>query len=94
MKNIIIEQTSSQDFLNQIGSLIDDKLSIFFAEKNNHTEDESLKLLTIEETANLLGISKTSVYNYTKRGFLKPQRIGKTTRYFKGEVLNCLNQEL
>ncbi len=93
MSNILIEQTSSKDFLYQIGELIENKVNELFPDRHKKSEEDSTTFLTIKETAKLLDISKSSVYNYTLNGQLKAHRIGNTTRYIKSEVMNSLNQE-
>lgn len=91
MRNIVIEQTGSVDFLNQIGALIDDKLRAFRASLVKLNENE--EILTIDEAAKFLGICRTSLYNYEKLGLLKPVRIGKTTRYLKSDLLNYFKSQ-
>lgn len=86
IKNFVIEQTSSEDLLKQISNLIDEKLNLFFSNGLKNQKEET-ELLTIEETANLLKVCKTTIYNYTKLGILKRIGAGKTTRYEKREVL-------
>ena len=91
MRNIVIEQTGSDDFLNRIGMMIDEKLKAFLSNKPREKEEE--KLLTIDETAEFLGICRTSLYNYEKLGLLKPVRVGKTTRYLKSDVVNYFKRQ-
>ena len=86
-KNFVIEQTSSEDLLKQISNLIDEKLNSFFPNGFKNLKEDTTELLTIEETANLLKVCKTTIYNYTKQGILKRKSAGKTTRYDKREVL-------
>lgn len=91
IKQMTIEHTSSEEFLKQISSLIEEKLNSFFSyglKKENDTE-----LLTIEETADLLKVCKTSIYNYTKMGILKRKGIGNSARYDKREVLESLENQ-
>jgi predicted DNA-binding transcriptional regulator AlpA len=86
-KNFVIEQTSSEDLLKQISNLIDEKLNSFFPNGFKNLNEDKTELLTIEETAKLLKVCKTTIYNYTKQGILKRKGAGKTTRYDKREVL-------
>lgn len=90
-KSILIEQTGSEDFLNRIGLLIDEKLNSILSKSFKSQNDD--KILTIDETAKLLGVCRTSLYNYEKLGLLKPSRVGKTTRYLKSEVMNYLKNQ-
>ena len=86
-KNFVIEQTSSEDLLKQISNLIDEKLNALFPSGLKNQKESEIELLTIEETAKLLRVCKTTVYNYTKQGILKRKSFGKSTRYDKNEVL-------
>jgi predicted DNA-binding transcriptional regulator AlpA len=86
-KNFVIEQTSSEELLNQISNLIDEKLNALFPKGLKNSNENESELLTIEETAKLLKVCKTTVYNYSNRGILKRKTFGKTTRYDKKEVL-------
>lgn len=87
INNLMIEQASSEDLLKQISNLIDEKLNVLFQSSPIRQKENETELLTIEETAELLKVCKTTVYNYTKRGILKRIGFGKTTRYDKKEVL-------
>ena len=82
----MIEQTSSDDLLKRISNLIEEKLKSHLSSVSKNRKEET-ELLTIEETADLLKVCKTTVYNYTVKGILRAKRIGKTTRYDKKEVL-------
>jgi excisionase family DNA binding protein len=53
------------------------------------TQDSNL--LTRQETAQILGISLPTLYNYSKDGRLPYYRIGSRIRYKKDEVLNSLS---
>jgi|25_taG_2_1085351.scaffolds.fasta_scaffold08397_1 predicted DNA-binding transcriptional regulator AlpA len=56
------------------------------SEKNN--------LLTRKETKELLQTSYTTLWSYSKQGFLKPKRIGGRVYYLKSEILSYLDNEL
>lgn len=45
------------------------------------------ELLTPEETAQLLKVSKVTVWDWEKRGILNARRIGNQVRYLRSEVL-------
>ena len=49
-----------------------------------HETDE---LLTPEETAKLLKVSKVTVWDWDKRGILNARRIGNQVRYLRSEVI-------
>ena len=84
----MIEQTSSKEFLNQISIIIEETVKRLFPNTKENDSDE--EFLTINQTAKLLQVCKTSVYNYTKKGQLKAHHIGNTTRYSKNEVLKIM----
>ena len=48
---------------------------------------EQDELLTPEETAKLLKVSKVTVWDWEKRGILKKHHIGNQVRYLRSEVL-------
>lgn len=90
MRNLLLEQTSSEDFLNRIGLLVEEKVeSIFQKSLKNSGEDE---FLTIDEVAKLLKVSRGSVYNYENLGYLKPVRIGNSKRFLKSAVVEFMGQ--
>ena len=60
-KNFVIEQTSSEDLLKQISNLIDEKLNSFFPNGFKNLNEDKTELLTIEETAKLLKVCKTTI---------------------------------
>ncbi|GAB3539384.1 helix-turn-helix domain-containing protein [Spirosoma fluminis] len=45
------------------------------------------ELLTCEETAKVLKVSKVTVWDWSKREILTPHRIGNQVRYLRSEVL-------
>lgn len=90
MKSILIEQTCSQDFLTQIGELIEEKLKAMASSKAKEVKEE---VLTISQTAKFLGVSRTTLYNYEKANILAPKRFGNTTRYLKSDVVEFLKNE-
>ena len=49
--------------------------------------DEVDVLLTPEETANFLKVSKVTIWQWSKKGILSPRRIGNQVRYLRSEVL-------
>lgn len=82
-----IENTSNEDFKNEILIGIKDILSDFTKQDNN--ED---KLLTREETAKMLSISLVTLWKYTNNDILPAYRIGTKVRYKKSEVLLALSK--
>ena len=80
-------------------SLIDQKLSQVASQNEQilnwmqrygqQTPAEPDELLTPEETAQLLKVSKVTVWDWSKRGILKKHTIGNQVRYLRSEVLTA-----
>lgn len=51
------------------------------------------KLLTPEQTAELLGICRQTVFDWAKRGLLVAHRLGRRTFFKRGEVLAALQSQ-
>lgn len=51
---------------------------------------ENERLLTAQQTADLLGICRQTVFDYAKRGLLAAHRLGGRTYFKHGEVLAAL----
>lgn len=86
--SILIEQTSSDDFLIKLGLIIEEKIEkIQLTHSKRETKEE---VLTISQTARFLGVSRTTIYNYEKLGILIPKRFGNSTRYLKTEIIKFL----
>ena len=45
------------------------------------------ELLTPEETAKLLKVSKVTIWDWEKRGILNARRVGNVVRYLRSEVM-------
>lgn len=50
-------------------------------------------LISIEETAALLRVSKVTIHKYKKDKLLKPYRIGRKVYFKKDEVINSMNSK-
>lgn len=53
-------------------------------EKNNH------EVLTVEEAAELLRISRSAVYTLAKRGKLPAQKVGRHWRFHRGALIGWI----
>ena len=51
---------------------------------------ESIKVYTVEEIAELMKVTKTTVYSYIKRGELKAKKIGKYYRVTEANLKEFL----
>lgn len=45
------------------------------------------KLLTAKQTMELLGIKRTTLWKYTKEGYLKPIKVGKRKLYLYDDIV-------
>ncbi|WP_299382575.1 helix-turn-helix domain-containing protein [uncultured Lacinutrix sp.] len=86
-KILQIENTNNEDFKNEILGGVKELLLNF---KKDSTEDD--KLLTREETAQMLSISLVTLWKYSKNNVLPAFRIGTKVRYKKSEVLSALKK--
>ena len=53
---------------------------------------DSPLLVTAEEAANLLSVSRTTVYTLIKSGALRPVHIGRSCRLSRAELLRYVNR--
>ncbi|SFF11945.1 helix-turn-helix domain-containing protein [Spirosoma endophyticum] len=56
-------------------------------------KQEADEAITPEETAQLLKVSKVTVWDWTKRGILKKYTIGNQVRYMRSEVMGALTKK-
>ncbi|MDO6490177.1 MULTISPECIES: helix-turn-helix domain-containing protein [unclassified Cellulophaga] len=82
-----IENTQSSDFIPQI--VLELKKALDDDNKNNI---DSEKLLTREETAEMLSISLVTLWKYSKDNIIPAYRIGTKVRYKKSEILLALKK--
>lgn len=83
--NIILNGLST----GELSELIKNAIGSYY-QSNRNTTDDSLELLTVNEVAALLKISRVTVFDWKKRGVLPFHRIGKQVRFKKHEVLEAL----
>jgi len=84
-----IEITSDSDFRSEIIREIDQAISKV-ADKLQLNDND--KLLSREETANLLSVSLVTLWDWTKKDIIPAYRIGYKVRYKKSEVLQALKK--
>lgn len=82
-----IENTQSSDFIPEI--VLQLKRALDDDNKNNI---DSEKLLTREETAEMLSISLVTLWKYSKDNIIPAYRIGTKVRYKKSEILLALKK--
>lgn len=82
---IILQGITQEQLLDGIRTV----LSEFISKEQSPPEDTN-DLLTRFQTCELLGITKSTLWKYTKRGKLKSYGIGRRTYYKKDEVLEAV----
>ncbi|REG89897.1 helix-turn-helix domain-containing protein [Winogradskyella sediminis] len=82
-----IDNTNNEDFKNEILEGVRDILSNF---KNQDDKEE--RLLTREETAEILSISLVTLWKWTKTDVIPAFRIGSKVRYKKSQILTALEK--
>ena len=71
MDNILqIQNVTRQEFINIIENVIEDRLTSFL--KSNEPDN-----LTVQQTSKLLGVTKLTIHNYIKKGFIPASKIGR-----------------
>lgn len=83
-----LENTNAADFKKEILDGVKDVLQ----SQGNTNSDDSEKLLTRDETAEMLSISLVTLWDWTRKDLIPAYRIGNKVRYRKGEVLNALQK--
>lgn len=74
----------------QLKTLVLESVAIAFQHHRPTPSNSSIasdELLTPEETAQLLKVSKVTVWDWDKRGILNARRIGNQVRYLRSEVM-------
>lgn len=91
------KQTKLYDLILQELKALNDIMNQHVIEKTarNHADPPG-RLLTIQETAKFLGISRSTIYNrisqYSKNPFpVKPKRIGRRVMFDRNDLENYLN---
>ena len=91
MENSILqlEKTNAIDFENKILIGVKNLLNGFATSFTNQDDD---KLLTRQETAEMLSISLVSLWDWSRKDLIPAYRIGNKVRYKKSEVLAALQK--
>lgn len=83
MKQIQLIQLSPEEFSENILSGMRAQMEDL---KRNFKPKTPEELLTRQEAADMLKVDISSIYNYTKRGILKPYGIGSRVYYKRSEI--------
>jgi excisionase family DNA binding protein len=84
-----LENINANDFKREIVKDVTDALKDF---ANSMQSNDNDKLLSRQETADLLGVSLVTIWDYTRKDIIPAYRIGSKVRYKKQEVLLALQQ--
>lgn len=84
-----LENTNANDFKNEIVKDVTNAL-IGYAETLQNPDIN--KLLTRQETADLLSVSLVTLWDWTKKDIVPAYKIGNKVRYKKQEILLALQQ--
>lgn len=81
---LILSQIPISELENRLVTRIKDEI---LSSLNVNQEPQPDELLTVRETAKLLGVSKTSIHNWMSAGLIKYYRYGSRIRFKKAEIL-------
>ncbi|MGL2962924.1 helix-turn-helix domain-containing protein [Flavobacterium sp. RSB2_4_14] len=84
-----LENTNANDFKNEIVKDVTNALKGYAETLQNPDVN---KLLSRQETADLLGVSLVSIWDWTRKDIIPAYRIGNKIRYKKNEVLEALQK--
>ncbi|WP_310560883.1 helix-turn-helix domain-containing protein [Flavobacterium sp.] len=84
-----LENINANDFKNEIVKDVTNALKGYAETLQN---PDNNKLLTRQETAELLSVSLVTLWDWTKKDILPAYRIGNKVRYKKSEILLALQQ--
>ncbi|MBF6641805.1 helix-turn-helix domain-containing protein [Flavobacterium sp. J49] len=89
-KSIVqIENTTAEGFTNEILDGIKVVLENFASSTKSNDDN---RLLSRTETAEMLGISLTTLWDYTRKDIIPAFRIGNKIRYKKSDVMEALQK--
>ncbi len=92
MHNIALITLSEEEFRSIIAAEVEAAMKRTSEAFIPQSEPNHDKLLTREETAEMLHVSLLTLHKYTKDGTLKPMRIGRRVLYRYGEILEMLDR--
>lgn len=85
-KILQIQDVTADQLTNMIGNAVKNEITSLRAELSQNKESE--KLLSPDEVCEMLGISKVSLWAWSKSGKLTAYGIGAKRWYKEGEILN------
>ena len=91
---IILSQLTLKDIKQAIIPPLIEELKKIISEIQPHkSHSQNDDLLTREETANYLRISKVTLYKWIRKGYIKSYKISDRLYFKKSEILQSLNYE-
>jgi len=51
-----------------------------------------MKLISVKETCQMLGISRATLYKLIDKGELKPVKVGQSTKFVESEILEMIER--
>jgi predicted site-specific integrase-resolvase len=84
-----LENTNANDFKNEIVKDVTNALKGYAATLQNPDKD---KLLSRQETADLLSVSLVTLWDWTKKDLIPAFKIGNKVIYYKSQVLDALQK--
>ena len=88
-KTIQIQEVTIDDLTERIAEKLLTKIDIYIKEYATKNDDT---LLTRQETVDFLKVDQSTLWNWTKKGYLISYRIGSRVYYKKIEIINYLNK--
>lgn len=92
IKTIQIQEVTAADFKEMLAEAVRTELNDLRKVLLQNQPDNTSDLLTPEEVCQLLGISKVTLWNYTKQEKFKLYGIGQKRYYKRSEILKSLEQ--
>lgn len=89
LKNTQIIGVSPEDFKKSIIEDVKEELSKIKLNKKKHSQEE---YLTRKELAELFKVTLPTISDWSKKGILKPYRLGNLVRFKKSEVESTLKK--
>lgn len=88
MKNVMIENTSTEELIKEIENLI----LVTIKSIENKDRNDGLKILTRKETSELLQVSLVTLYKWNKLGVLPSYSVGNRVYYKPQEVEKAMKR--
>lgn len=92
IKTIQIQEVTATDFKEMLAEAVRTELNDFKKVLLQNQPDNKSDLITPEEVCRLLGISKVTLWSYTKQEKFKLYGIGQKRFYKRSEILKSLEQ--